>query len=151
MAKIVREGKINLGGSLVSCYVLDNGTTVLEENAIKDLLVSYYEGHFPLVESQVFFKGDVAVKGHEVDLFIGVCADILINKNHNNMELTERQKSAIKRCEAIIMDFAKLGLNKAIKATSTKEQALNKMIEPKLSPFDLALKKGLNFNPKDSE
>lgn len=145
--QIVQEGKLVLGGRTVGCFILNDGTVGISSSILQEMY-SIFHGNIVAIESMAFYRGEEIVWGHEVGLFIDVCFNIL---NQYNMKLNAKQKEVIRECQIIISDLAKIGLITAIRGISKQENVKKAEQDHKLSVFDLALKKGLNFNPKESD
>ena len=132
--KIVREGEINLAGTMIPCYILENGTRVLSGNVMqvalnmvdekevnksgsrlarylnqKSLKPFLYkgkeQGHFnPLI----CYKGDTKINGYEATILADICDGFLEARKHIN--LSARQEIIATKCEILMRSFAKVGI-----------------------------------------
>ncbi|MGP1500202.1 MAG: P63C domain-containing protein [Bergeyella cardium] len=131
--QISHEGEINLGGIIIPCYVLDDGTRVLSgaamQNALKlqedsenksgTRLARYLNqkslnpfiykgkepGHFDPI---ICYKGEQKINGYEATILADICEAFL--EARKNISLSARQKIIAEQCEILIRGFARVGI-----------------------------------------
>jgi hypothetical protein len=134
MNKITHEGEINLGNTVVPCYVLEDGRRVLsgrgmqsalkmvdesesqtagtrlnrylEQESLKPFL--YKESKLDRFKPLDCYKGNTKINGYEATTLIELCDAFLEARNHIN--LGPRQQIIANQCEILVRSFAKVGL-----------------------------------------
>lgn len=130
--QIKYEGELNLGGFILPCYVLEDGTRVLSgrrmqetlrivdgnvsgtkmpqflsNSAIKPFIFKDKEvAHF---EPIICYKGKQQINGYEATVLTDICEAIL-DARRSGARLTERQKVVAAQCEIILSAFARVGI-----------------------------------------
>lgn len=138
MAKrqIIHEGEITLGETIISCYVLEDGTRVLsgrgmqealnmvdtddnskptsgarltrylEQKSLKDYI---YKGKEPGHYNPIeCYLGEKKINGYEATVLADICEAFLDARN--NINLSSRQKIIADQCEILIRGFARVGI-----------------------------------------
>ena len=131
--KIIHEGEIVLGETIIPCYVLEDGTRVLSGNAMQNALklqeehetksgtrlVRYLNqktletfiykdkslDHYNPIEC---YKGNQKINGYEATILADICEAFL--EARNNINLSTRQKIIADQCEILIRGFARVGI-----------------------------------------
>ncbi|MEO7048978.1 MAG: P63C domain-containing protein [Ferruginibacter sp.] len=132
--KIVKEGELTLAGTIIPCYVLQNGTRVLSGNVMqvalnmvdedevnksgsrlarylnqKSLKPFLYKdkevGHF---DPLICYKGDTKINGYEATVLADICDGFLEARKH--IKLSARQEIIASKCEILMRSFAKVGI-----------------------------------------
>lgn len=131
--KIIHEGEIVLGETIIPCYVLEDGTRVLSGNAMQNALklqeeyetksgtrlARYlnqktlepfiYKGKNPDHYSPIeCYKGTQKINGYEATILADICEAFL--EARNNINLSTRQKIIADQCEILIRGFARVGI-----------------------------------------
>lgn len=138
MAKrqIIHEGEITLGETVISCYVLEDGTRVLSGRGMQEALnmvdetedkkqkagtrLTRYLGQKSL-ESFIYkgkeqdhynpiecYRGTQKINGYEATILADICDAFL--EARNNIDLSSRQKIIADQCEILIRGFARIGI-----------------------------------------
>lgn len=132
---IKHEGKLDLGGFQIDCFVLEDGTRMLSAREMQRALkmvdddTSYQvagtrllryldqkslkpfiykekdEDHYNPVDC---YQGDKKVNGYEATVLVDIC-DAFMEAN-KNIPLSSRQKIIAEQCEILIRSFAKVGI-----------------------------------------
>ena len=133
--KITHEGKLNLVGFEIPCYVLGDGTRVLSGRGMQEALCMVdtesgkeYSGaqlprflgqkslepfiykekdpvHYKPLEC---YKGNQKINGYEATILADICEAILDARD--NIELSQRQQIVADQCEILVRAFAKVGI-----------------------------------------
>lgn len=132
--QIVKEGKLNLAGIIIPCYILEDGTRVLSGNNMqvalnmidehdvnksgsrlarylgqKSLQPFIYKGkeagHF---EPLICYKGGSKINGFEATVLADICDGFLEARKH--IALSSRQAIIADKCEILMRSFAKVGI-----------------------------------------
>ena len=131
--KIIHEGEITLGETIIPCYVLEDGTRVLSGNAMQNALnlqedtdnksgtrLARYlsqktlqpfiykdkaHGHYEPIEC---FRGDQKINGYEATVLADICDAFL--EARKEITLSSRQKIIADQCEILIRGFARVGI-----------------------------------------
>lgn len=126
--KIIHEGEITLGETIIPCYVLEDGTRVLSGNAMQNALnlqedtdnksgtrLARYlsqktlqpfiykdkdPGHYEPIEC---FRGDQKTNGYEATVLADICDAFL--EARKEITLSSRQKIIADQCEILIRGF----------------------------------------------
>lgn len=131
--QIKYEGELNLGGIVLPCYVLEDGTRVLSGRGMQEALKIVDDsktapGHrivrflsqkslnpfiFKDKEPDHFnplicYKGEQKINGYEASILIEICDSIL--EARKNIKLSPRQSIIADQCEILVRSFAKVGL-----------------------------------------
>lgn len=132
---IKHEGKLDLGGFQIDCFVLEDGTRMLSAREMQRALkmvdddTSYQvagtrllryldqkslkpfiykekeEGHYDPI---ICYQGDKKINGYEATVLVDIC-DAFMEAN-NNISLSSRQAIIAEQCEILIRSFAKVGI-----------------------------------------
>lgn len=136
MSKIIHEGEITLGETIISCYVLEDGTRVLsgrgmqealnmvdidenskptsgtrltrylEQKSLKDFI---YKGKEPDHYNPIeCYQGEKKINGYEATILADICDAFLDARK--NIKLSSRQKTIADQCEILIRGFARVGI-----------------------------------------
>lgn len=126
------EGTLDIGGSALPCYVLENGTRVLSgrkmqetlkivesnisgtklpqflaNSAVKSFIFKDKEAaHF---EPIICYKGKQQINGYEATVLTDICEAILAARR-SGAKLTERQLIVANQCEVLLSSFARVGI-----------------------------------------
>ncbi|MCF2219701.1 MULTISPECIES: P63C domain-containing protein [Chryseobacterium] len=131
--QILHEGELHLGGMIIPCYVLEDGTRVLSGNAMQNALnlqedsenksgtrlarylgqkslepFIYKEkdpGHYNPIEC---YRGEQKINGYEATVLADICEAFLDARKSIN--LSPRQKIIADQCEILIRGFARVGI-----------------------------------------
>lgn len=131
--KIIHEGEITLGETVIPCYVLEDGTRVLSGNAMqnalnlqedsdnksgtrlarylsqKSLEPFIYEGKEPgHFDPIICYNGTQKVNGYEATVLADICDAFL--EARKTIQLSSRQKLIADQCEILIRGFARVGI-----------------------------------------
>ena len=134
--KILHEGQIELGKTIISCYVLEDGTRVLsgrgmqealnmvdtdekskptsgarltrylEQKSLKDFI--YKEKELDHYNPIDCYQGDKKINGYEATILADICDSFLDARNI--ITLSSRQKKIADQCEILIRGFARVGI-----------------------------------------
>lgn len=130
--QIKYEGTLDLGGFVLPCYVLEDGTRVLSGRKMQETLKivdSNVSGtkmpqflanstlkpfifndkdaaHF---EPIICYKGKQQINGYEATVLTDICEAIL-SARRSGAKLTERQHTVATQCEILLSAFAKVGI-----------------------------------------
>ncbi|MFB9862618.1 P63C domain-containing protein [Rufibacter immobilis] len=136
--KIEFEGVLDLIGTEIPCYVLDDGTRVLSGRGMQDALKLVDEappksGQKPgtrlarLFENKtlnpfifnnleqdhfspiICYKGNTKINGFEATVLADIC-DGILEARKQGARLTERQKTIADQCEMLVRAFARIGI-----------------------------------------
>lgn len=133
MNKIIHEGEIVLGETVIPCYVLEDGTRVLSGNAMQNALnlqeetdnksgtrLARYLGQKSLepyiykgkdsghYEPLICYQGDKKINGYEATVLADICDAFL--EARKEIKLSSRQKIIADQCEILIRGFARVGI-----------------------------------------
>ena len=130
------DGKLDLNGLLIRCYVLKDGTRVLSgremqralkmvddvddgketagtrlarylsQKSLKDFIFSGKEPGH--FEPIICYKGDSKINGYEATVLADICDGFL--EARKTIHLSPRQKIIADQCEMLIRSFAKVGI-----------------------------------------
>lgn len=131
--KIIHEGEITLGQTVIPCYVLEDGTRVLSGNAMQNALNLQEEsdnksgtrlarylgqktlepylykgkevGHYEAIEC---YRGTQKINGYEATVLADICDAFL--EARKEIKLSPRQKIIADQCEILIRGFARVGI-----------------------------------------
>ncbi len=131
--QISHEGELHLGGTIIPCYVLEDGTRVLSSSAMqkalkvqgdssnpsgtrlarylnqKTLKSFIYKdkdpGHFKPI---ICYKGEQKINGYEATVLADICDAFL--EARKNIQLSARQAIIAEQCEILIRGFARVGI-----------------------------------------
>jgi len=134
--QILHEGELHLGGTVIPCYVLDDGTRILSGRGMQDALkmvddveegkqkagtrlARYLEQKTlnPFIynnkeadhfEPIICYKGNAKINGYEATILADICEAFLDARN--NINLSQRQKIIAEQCEILIRGFARVGI-----------------------------------------
>lgn len=136
MNKITHEGEINLGNTVVPCYVLEDGRRILSGRGMQlclkmvdetedgsqtagtrlsrylaqESLKPFIYKHFSPdhFEPLTCYKGNTKINGYEASVLVDICNAFLEARRH--IKLGVRQQIIASQCEILVSGFAKLGL-----------------------------------------
>ena len=131
--KVLHEGVLNIGDTIIPCYVLEDGTRVLSGSAMQNALklqdetdnrsgtrLARYlgqkslepfiykgkeQGHYDPI---ICYKGEQKINGYEATILADICEAFL--EARNSIELSTRQKIIADQCEILIRGFARVGI-----------------------------------------
>lgn len=131
--KIIHEGEIKLGETIIPCYVLNDGTRVLSGSAMQNALNLQDEtdnksgtrlarylgqkslepylfkgkehGHYDAIEC---YRGTQKINGYEATILADICDAFL--QARSEIKLSQRQKIIADQCEILIRGFARVGI-----------------------------------------
>ncbi len=131
--KIIHEGEITLGETIIPCYVLEDGTRLLSGNAMQNALnlqedsenksgtrLARYlsqkslepfiykdktAGHYEPIEC---YRGTQKINGYEATVLADICDAFL--EARKVIKLSSRQKIIADQCEILIRGFARVGI-----------------------------------------
>lgn len=134
--KIIHEGEITLGETVISCYVLEDGTRVLSGRGMQEALqmvdtddeskptsgarLTRYLGQKSLepfiyggkaqghFEPIVCYQGEKKINGYEATVLADICDAFL--EARKEIKLSSRQKIIADQCEILIRGFARVGI-----------------------------------------
>jgi len=134
--QITHEGKINLGGFSIPCYVLKDGTRILSGRAMQETLkmvdeeengkqtagtrLARYLGQKSLQPfiykdktadhyvPTICYKGTHKINGYEATVLVDICDAFL--EARKIIELSPRQAIIAEQCEILIRGFARVGI-----------------------------------------
>jgi len=134
--KIIHEGEITLGQTIIPCYVLEDGTRVLSGRGLQEALkmVDTEEESKPSsgarlnrhleqksLEPYIYkgkdighyeplacYRGEQKINGFEANILADICDAFLEARKHIN--LSSRQKIIADQCEILIRGFARVGI-----------------------------------------
>lgn len=134
--KIIHEGEITLGETVIPCYVLEDGTRVLSGRGLQEALkmVDTEEESKPTsgarlnryleqkslepfiykgkesghYEPIVCYQGEKKINGFEATVLADICDAFLEARKH--IKLSSRQKIIADQCEILIRGFARVGI-----------------------------------------
>lgn len=167
------EGELNLGGFILPCYILGDGTRILSGRGMQEALkmVDNAEGqhssgtrltryldqktlkpfifkdkeldHFAPI---ICYKGEQKINGYEASILIDICDGFLEARKH--IQLSQRQSIIAEQCEILVRSFAKVGLIALIdEATGYQHEREHNELQKILSAYisDEILKWQLTF------
>ncbi|MEN6671346.1 P63C domain-containing protein [Psychrobacter sp. B38] len=132
---IKHDGKLDLSGFTIDCYVLEDGTRVLSAREMQRALKMvdeesnyqvagtrlqryldqkslrpfiYNEKSENYYDPIVCYQGDKKINGYEATVLVDICDAFMEAKN--NIELSSRQTIIATQCEILIRSFAKVGI-----------------------------------------
>jgi len=133
---IQHEGELNLGGMIIPCYVLDDGTRVLSGRGMQEALnmvddsddskqkagtrlnryleqkslkpFIYKEKEPDHFEPIECYRGEQKINGYEATVLADICEAFLDARN--TIKLSARQKIIADQCEILIRGFARVGI-----------------------------------------
>lgn len=131
--KIIHEGEITLGETIIPCYVLEDGTRVLSGNAMQNALNLQEDsdnksgtrlarylgqkslepylykgkevGHYNAIEC---YRGTQKINGYEATILADICDAFL--EARAEIKLSPRQKIIADQSEILIRGFARVGI-----------------------------------------
>ena len=134
--KIIHEGEITLGETIISCYVLEDGTRVLSGRGLQEALkmVDNEEDSKPTAGTRlnryleqktlnefiykdkkpdhydpiICYLGDKKIHGYEATILADICDSFL--EARKEIKLSSRQKIIADQCEILIRGFARVGI-----------------------------------------
>lgn len=134
--KIICEGEIILGETVIPCYVLEDGTRILSARGMQESLKMVEEAEEgksnsgtrlqryltqKSLESYIYkdkpkdyfvpiecYKGTQKINGYEATVLADICEAFLEARNH--ITLSPRQKIIAEQCEILIRGFARVGI-----------------------------------------
>lgn len=130
--QIKYEGELNLGGFILPCYVLEDGTRVLSGRKLQETL-KIVDGNIsgtklpqflansilkPFIfndkgsahfEPIICHKGKKYINGYEATVLTDICESILAARR-SGAKLTERQTIVANQCEILLSAFARVGI-----------------------------------------
>jgi len=106
------EGKIDLLGFKLPCYVLEDSTRILSASRMKDAFNIADEKVNKNLEINLepitFYKGEQKITGYEATKLVDLCKTFVEAKKHKN--LSPKQEVIAQKCEIILRKFAKFGI-----------------------------------------
>lgn len=133
--KIVCKGELELGNTIIPCYVLEDGTRVLSGRGMQESLkmvdsedgkqtagtrLTRYLGQKSLkpfiISTKVLdhlnpiicYDGEKKIHGYEATVLADICEVFL--EARKNIQLGERQKIIADQCEVLMRGFARVGI-----------------------------------------
>ena len=134
--KIIHEGEITLGNTVIPCYVLEDGTRVLSGRGLQEALKMvdteeeskptsgarlnryleqkslepyiYKDKEVGHFEPIVCFRGEQKINGFEATVLADICDAFL--EARKNIKLSSRQSIIADQCEILIRGFARVGI-----------------------------------------
>lgn len=134
--KIIHEGEIVLGDTIIPCYVLEDGTRILsgrgmqealqmvdETDTIKQKAGTRLQRYLSQKTLEPFiyngkhqdhynpiecYKGNQKINGYEATVLADICDAFL--EARNTVTLSSRQKIIADQCEILIRGFARVGI-----------------------------------------
>lgn len=133
--KIKHEGKLDLGGFEIDCFVLEDGTRILSAREMQRALKMvdedtsyqvagsrlqrhlnqkslepfiYFEKEHNHYDPIVCYQGDKKINGYEATVLVDICDAFMEAKK--NIDLSARQAIVAEQCEILIRSFAKIGI-----------------------------------------
>ncbi len=134
--KIIHEGEITLGQTVIPCYVLEDGTRVLSGRGLQEALKMvdteeeskptsgarlnryleqkslepfiYKDKETGHYEPIVCYQGEKKINGFEATVLADICDAFLEARKH--IKLSSRQKIIADQCEILIRGFARVGI-----------------------------------------
>ncbi|WP_172913980.1 P63C domain-containing protein [Capnocytophaga canis] len=131
--QIMHEGELKLGGMIIPCYILEDGTRVLSGSAMQNALKLQEDtdnksgtrlarylsqkslkpfiykdkeaGHYNPI---ICYRGEQKINGYEATILADICEAFL--EARNNISLSPRQKIIADQCEILIRGFARVGI-----------------------------------------
>lgn len=159
--KILHEGVLNIGDTIIPCYVLEDGTRVLSGSAMQNALklqdetdnrsgtrLARYlgqkslepfiykgkeQGHYDPI---ICYKGEQKINGYEATILADICEAFL--EARNSIELSTRQKIIADQCEILIRGFARVGI------TALVDEATGYQYERERNALQVVLKAYIN-------
>jgi len=159
--KILHEGVLNIGDTIIPCYVLEDGTRVLSGSAMQNALklqdetdnrsgtrLARYlgqkslepfiykgkeQGHYDPI---ICYKGEQKINGYEATILADICEAFL--EARNTIELSTRQKIIADQCEILIRGFARVGI------TALVDEATGYQYERERNALQVVLKAYIN-------
>jgi len=152
MSKQIRyEGELNLNGSVIPCYVLDDGTRIisggqmqealklfpdptsiksgsrlarlLNYSALKELITSRFNpGRFEPISC---LKGEQKINGYEATVLADIC-ELMLDARKMDLLRTERQHIIAEQCEVLIRGFARVGIIALVDEATGYQEARDK-------------------------
>ncbi len=130
------EGKLNLNGLILPCYVLEDGTRVLSGRGMQESLKMVDDTEYGKqkagtrlnrfleqktlhtfiyngksqdhFEPIICHKGEQRINGYEATLLVDICDGILEARKH--IKLSARQEIIATQCEILVRAFARVGI-----------------------------------------
>ena len=159
--KVVCKGEIELGDTIIPCYVLEDGTRVLSGRKMQEALKMVDDGRAsghrimryfsqktlsPFIskylssgrfEPIVCYDGDKKINGYEATVLADICDAFL--EARRNIPLSQRQIIIADRCEVLMRSFARVGIIALIdEATGyqyeREKNELQKILKAYISP-----------------
>lgn len=159
--KVLHEGVLNIGDTIIPCYVLEDGTRVLSGSAMQNALklqdetdnrsgtrLARYlgqkslepfiykgkeQGHYDPI---ICYKGEQKINGYEATILADICEAFL--EARNSIELSTRQKIIADQCEILIRGFARVGI------TALVDEATGYQYERERNALQVVLKAYIN-------
>lgn len=131
--QIIHEGELKLGGMIIPCYILEDGTRILSGSAMQNALKLQEDtdnksgtrlarylsqkslkpfiykdkevGHYNPI---ICYRGEQKINGYEATILADICEAFL--EARNNISLSPRQKIIADQCEILIRGFARVGI-----------------------------------------
>jgi hypothetical protein len=131
------EGKLDLNGFIIPCFVLEDGTRVLSGRVLQEalrirekpeegekrggyILPTFLgaKGLKPFIESKlevakleplICYRGDQIIHGYEATVLADIC-DAMLEARRMGIKMTERQQIVTTQCEILIRALAKVGI-----------------------------------------
>lgn len=138
MKKIKYNGKLDLNGYIIPCYVLEDGTRILSGRGLQDALkllppsdksaeqrgggeikrffnqkwfksLIFKEEELVHFQPIISYLGDQKINGYEATVLADIC-DLVLQARTAGILSTDRQKAIADQCEILIRAFAKVGI-----------------------------------------
>lgn len=134
--KIIHEGEITLGHTVIPCYVLEDGTRVLSGRGLQEALnmvdteeeskptsgarlnryleqkslepFIYKDKELGHYDPILCYQGEKKINGFEATILADICDAFLEARKH--IKLSSRQKIIADQCEILIRGFARVGI-----------------------------------------
>jgi hypothetical protein len=131
------DGKLDLNGFIIPCFVLEDGTRVLSGRALQEALrirdkpeIGEKRGGYilptflgakglkPFIESKlevanlepiICYNGDQKIHGYEATVLADIC-DTMLEARRMGIKMTDRQQIVTNQCEILIRALAKVGI-----------------------------------------
>lgn len=134
--QIKHEGELNIGGMIIPCYILEDGTRILSSRGMQEALKMvdneedgkqksgtrllryldqktmnpfiYKDKEQGHFDPIVCYRGEQKINGYEATVLADICEAFLDARNKIN--LSPRQKIIAEQCEILIRGFARVGI-----------------------------------------
>lgn len=138
-----KKGTMNINGVVIPCYVLKDGTRVLEKNGIEKLVETFFKSPDNLLEESALI---------EIDNFKGYTIEVIM----------DIYKKAKERNDLVIGNILKAGVAALVDESTGNDNPRSLdyheymkeregMSEEQFSEFDKIMKKALEFNPREKK